>query len=209
MVTQNAIDTDKPIQVTKGGTGVITLADHGVLLGSGTGDISVTGVGATDTALIGNTGADPTYSGTPTVTSISFGDEGLDAYDEGTWTPVLAFGGASVGVTYGIQTGEYLKVGDLVWVNCQMVLTSKGVSVGIATISGLPFQVGYATLAVMGRWSGINLTGGFTAVTARFTNGTSIVTVEELAANNFFLPVQNTQFNNANQIYFAAIYKVT
>lgn len=35
---------------------------HGVLIGNGTGSIAVTSVGATNTVLHGNTGADPTYS---------------------------------------------------------------------------------------------------------------------------------------------------
>ena len=54
------------LTVPYGGTGATTLTDHGILLGSGTGAVTPTAVGATGTVLAGNTGADPTFK-TPTV----------------------------------------------------------------------------------------------------------------------------------------------
>lgn len=59
----------------------------------------------------------------------------------GTWTPVLRFGGLSVGITYGTQVGQYLKIGRLVHYWIDVVLTAKGSSTGAATFSGLPFTV--------------------------------------------------------------------
>jgi hypothetical protein len=66
----------------------------------------------------------------------------LDDYEEGTWTMGIAFGGASVGVTYATNTGTYTKIGRQVTVNGYIVLTSKGSSTGGAIITGLPFAVG-------------------------------------------------------------------
>lgn len=54
------------------------------------------------------------------------------------WTPVLTFGGASVGVTYASQTGSYTKIGNLTVAIGTFVLTSKGTSTGAAVITGLP-----------------------------------------------------------------------
>lgn len=59
--------------------------------------------------------------------------------EESTWTPVLEFGGNSVGVTYNQQEGLYIKIGNVVIVNGYIWLTAKGASTGNATISGLPF----------------------------------------------------------------------
>lgn len=56
--------------VAQGGTGTNSLTDHGVLLGSGTGAITPTAVGATGEVLIGNTGADASWSASPTVTTM-------------------------------------------------------------------------------------------------------------------------------------------
>jgi hypothetical protein len=78
-----------------------------------------------------------TTSGSGTMTS-----ELLADYEEGTWTPVLAFGGASVGITYiaGYQNGLYTKVGNTVTLTGVIYVFSKGTSVGNATLEGIPFN---------------------------------------------------------------------
>lgn len=67
----------------------------------------------------------------------------LDDYEEGlaplSWTPTLAFGGATTGITYTVQTGYYLKVGRGVFIWGRITLSSKGSATGTATLSGLPF----------------------------------------------------------------------
>jgi hypothetical protein len=65
----------------------------------------------------------------------------LDDYEEGEWTMGIAFGGASVGLTYGLNTGTYTKIGRKVTVNGYLTLTSKGSSTGDARITGLPFTI--------------------------------------------------------------------
>ena len=71
----------------------------------------------------------------------------LDDYEEGTFTPTIAFGGNSVGVTYSAQTGAYTKIGNRVFVNITMTLTSRGSSTGNATIQTLPFTPASAVAA--------------------------------------------------------------
>lgn len=56
-----------------------------------------------------------------------------------TWTPVITFGGASVGITYSTQTGSYTRQGNLVFYTFHITFTSKGSSAGTALINGLPF----------------------------------------------------------------------
>ena len=59
------------VGVTHGGTGVSTLTDHGVVLGSGTGAVSVTAAGTSGQVLTsGGSGADPDWA-TPTVGDIT------------------------------------------------------------------------------------------------------------------------------------------
>ena len=60
--------------------------------------------------------------------------------ETGNWTPVLSFGAGSDGITYEIQQGDYIKIGDLVCASFTMQISSKGTSAGLALISGLPFQ---------------------------------------------------------------------
>ena len=69
------------------------------------------------------------------------GSTSLDDYEEGTWTPVVSFGGNSVSVTFsaGWQGGVYTKIGNLVTVSTMVILTSNGSSTGNVKISGMPF----------------------------------------------------------------------
>ena len=62
MTTNNAWNySTTPIAVSEGGTAAITLANNGLLLGTGTSAIRSL-VGTTGTLVCGNTGADPTFS---------------------------------------------------------------------------------------------------------------------------------------------------
>ena len=56
--------------VANGGTGTSTLTDHGVLIGSGIAAITAIAVGSTGEILIGNTGADCSWSASPSVTTM-------------------------------------------------------------------------------------------------------------------------------------------
>lgn len=69
------------------------------------------------------------------------GGDLLSQYDEGTWTPVLKFAGATTGITYSAQTGKYTRVGRLVAAYCKIELSSKGSASGAAEIYGLPFTL--------------------------------------------------------------------
>ena len=158
-MTQNAINTSLPIEVSKGGTGASSLTDHGILLGSGTSAVTAASVGANNTILIGTTGSDASFSGTPQVTSISFGQTAWNYYDAtGSWTPVLKFGGGNTGITYSTQTGKWIRVAGIYFVSFNIVLTNKGSSTGSATISGFP-TTGVAFVGNVARFQNITFTG--------------------------------------------------
>jgi hypothetical protein len=74
-------------------------------------------------------------------TGISFGQSTLNWYQVGAFTPTLAFGGSSNGLTYAAsgQTGRYIRIGTLVNVWVTIRLATVGSSVGNAVVSGLPF----------------------------------------------------------------------
>jgi hypothetical protein len=57
------------------------------------------------------------------------------------WVPTIAFGGASVGVTYATQTGVACKIGRICFFAFVVALTNKGASVGVASVGGLPYTV--------------------------------------------------------------------
>ena len=112
-------------------------------MGDGTTDrLTITNAGNvkvnTGNLVIGTSGKGIDFSADGNAAGMT--SEVLDDYEEGTWTPGIAFGDASVGVTYHSQTtGYYTKVGRAVTVHCYVALTNKGTSTGSITITGLPF----------------------------------------------------------------------
>jgi|DEB0MinimDraft_6_1074348.scaffolds.fasta_scaffold35427_4 hypothetical protein len=77
--------------------------------------------------------------------------DGLDDYEEGSWTPVVsdaATGGNTA--TLSEDNGVYTKIGDIVYFRFNVVLTSKGsmTSGNTAFIQGFPFQ----SASIPGNW---------------------------------------------------------
>jgi hypothetical protein len=64
------------------------------------------------------------------------------------FVPTLAFGGASVGIVYTVQEGEYNQIANMVFFTVRISTSSIGSSTGSATIGGLPVPVGGASSQV-------------------------------------------------------------
>ncbi len=62
----------------------------------------------------------------------------LSDYEEGTFTPLLKFGGGNTGLT-ATATGLYTKIGRQLSFVIYISLSAKGSSTGGATIFGLPY----------------------------------------------------------------------
>jgi hypothetical protein len=133
----------------------------------------------------------------------------LDDYEEGTWTMGVAFGGASAGVIYNINTGTYTKVGRQVTVNGWLVLIDKGSSVGNATITGLPFAAGsgnqnYAAASLrIDNVTFANIIQGYANI------GGTDVPLEEITEAGVLTSITNGNFVNNSSIminftYFTA-----
>lgn len=94
----------------------------------------------------------------PASQNASAGANTLDDYEEGTWTVDLQFGAAKVGITYTNRSGTYTKIGRVVTVSLNFLLSSKGASVGNAKAYGLPFTVSaefYAGMCYCTGFSGV------------------------------------------------------
>lgn len=66
MATKNSIDSNIPIEVSKGGTGASSLTSNGVLVGGGTGAVVALTAASTGQTLMGNTGSNPSFTASPT-----------------------------------------------------------------------------------------------------------------------------------------------
>jgi len=85
-------------------------------------------------------------NGTDALTIDSSGNVALsqvgsgDFYREGTWTPVLGGTTSESGQAYSRQVGNYVRVGNLVFVQFDVILSTEGTISGNAAIKGLPFR---------------------------------------------------------------------
>jgi len=135
----------------------------------------------------------------PAVQNPSSDANTLDDYEEGTWTPTLRFGGATTGITYTTQLGRYTKIGNRVFADINIALSSKGTATGTATIAGLPFpQAASVNGCVMPSYYGnmTGLTGGLSGYVSVF--GTT-ATINQGGATGV-AAVTDANFTNSTQL---------
>ena len=133
----------------------------------------------------------------------------LDDYREGSWTPGLTFGGASVGITYGASNGgRYTRIGRLCVATFFLQLSSKGSSTGSAVLTGLPFtSISSAVLGMMlsGWANGMSaITGAIQGAVA--SGGTTLSLYGSGTGASSALT--NIAFTNSSQLQGVIIYDV-
>ena len=112
----------------------------------------------------------------------------LDDYEEGSFTPVITFGGASSGITYASsrQHGYYTKVGNLVEYSIHLQMGNKGSSTGALQVTGLPFTSAsndhYTPTAVFIQ-AMASMSGGFP--TFRVHPNSTILDAYQLSSNTY------------------------
>jgi len=178
-------------------TGATTLSNTLNVTGATTlsSTLNVTGNTTTPTAVVNGVKF-------PAVQVASADVNTLDDYKEGTWTPAVSFGGASVGITYDTTNtkGRYVKIGKTVFAWGRVILSNKGSSTGVAAVS-LPITslsslpVASVTIPFYYQFSG-TLTGGYINT-----------------SNNVFYPVvggsnnaTNANFTDVSDFMFSLFY---
>jgi hypothetical protein len=123
-----------------------------------------------------------------------------------TWTPAIAFGGGTTGITYTTQTGTYYKIGNVVFIYAKIVLSSKGSSTGNLTITGLPFT-STAVVDLFMWTAGISTsfpvgTAAYAETSASSTVMTTVAYGSSTATANF----TNTNMANTSTIGLSGFY---
>ncbi len=127
---------------------------------------------------------------------------------EGSWAPLLNFGGARVGMTH-VANSYYRRLGGLVFVQAEITLSAKGSSTGTATITTLPFapaSSGYAPAQVIF----VSGASGIPAAAMGYTDpagGGTIVLVTQGAtgASN----ITDTSFTNTTRLFVSVVYSTS
>jgi len=133
----------------------------------------------------------------------------LDDYEEGTFTPSMAFGGGSTGVTYFDRQGNYTKIGRQVTCTIYLALTSKGSSTGVATITGLPFTSSNANRGIASgcsfRFDNVTYLGQVQMVVGQNSSVIDFWQTTELGTDSL---LTDTNFGNASEFQITATYFV-
>ena len=114
------------------------------------------------------------------------------------WTPVLNFGGATTGITYSSQIGTYSRIGNMVTIFCEIVLTSKGSATGSATITGFPLTSSQ-TFPFAFRVQNLS----FTSI-PMFRITVSTISAEQVASAGALSALTDASFTNTSLIQLTA-----
>lgn len=127
--------------------------------------------------------------------SFDDGTNVLSVYEEGTWTPQLKIGGSSTGITYNAATlGRYQRIGNVVTIQCNLVLTNKGSNSGVAIIYDLPFPIQSAGIPFFLKMFNANIPANLVLFTEGTVGNTELSTFGYISAS----PVTITQLNNTH-----------
>lgn len=143
----------------------------------------------------------------------------LNRYEEGTWTPTYApTAGAFGAITYNVQNGKYVVVGNQVTVTCLIATDAItiGTASGVIKISGLPFSMDFAGAGVGANYSdsacfSSSWGSGGDPNQVRMVSNTTYVTPQ--VVNSGAAPTSKTAANMAtgassNFVSFTMTYKI-
>jgi len=154
MATKNSINSNIPIEVTLGGTGIVSPTDHVLIVGSGAAAMTELGVGTTNNVLTGVTGADPAWAQVDLASMI---------------TGTLPVGNGGTGLT--APTDHSVLVGSgagnitplTVGTNGQVIVGSTGADPVFANISSTDSSItiteGAGTLVIEGTAASVTQVG--------------------------------------------------
>lgn len=142
----------------------------------------------------------------------------LDDYEEGAFTPIY-LGGTTAGVfSYAFQSGRYIKIGKLVYVEGS--LGTNGITTtptGTINISGLPFtcefttnQYGGLTITYTFGWNSLSHIGLFGIIQPNTTNARLYkVTAASTSQNVQMVGTDFSTLTASNYIYFNGWYRTS
>lgn len=131
------------------------------------------------------------------------------------FTPAIAFGGASTGVTYSAngQVGYYWTTGKVVHFTLRLALSNKGSATGAATITGLPVaslnQVNLRhTFEVETTEVDINIAGGYYKVTTSLPENSTAIALREAGDAVAATTLTEVDFTNTSVINITGSYLI-
>ena len=197
-----------------------SITNHGLLIGGASQTLSyIADVAAGQVLVSGGVSANPSFSAYPNVTGLGLsgssagstsgltfdGTSFMSAYSVGTWTPTIA-GTSTAGVTtYSTQTGSYVKIGRLVFIQ-GYVLWTAATGTGTIAMGGLPYApTGSPTYQQAVIHSNVAI-GTATAYDCSIQSSSTILIGGVIVASGT-LVASSLASNQSNYIYVTACYE--
>ena len=159
------------------------------------------------------------YEGTGTATNILTANaagtlpnfQAPVTFTTGTFTPTIQIGGSSAGITYGGRTGEYSIIGNVVFYEWALNLTSKGGLGGQVTLHGFPVTIGStsAPVASINDWYFLNISGGYNQMVATCVSATTHMIATQTGSTGASIDLDGANLNNNTGIQFIGFYFTT
>lgn len=133
-------------------------------------------------------------------------------YEEGTWTPTLMFDGDSTGITYALQLGRYIKIGNFITYSAVIMLTSKGLQVGdigiSAPISSANAAGGGSYYGYGGMGAGLTYAGMIVIYVYDNPLSGTIIEPNQITEAGFTTVLNNTNISNDATLYLNGSYVI-
>jgi len=129
----------------------------------------------------------------------------------GTFTPIVAFGGGSTGVTYAFRVGNYIRVGNMIFFALDALLSNKGSDTGTLTIAGLPIvcSAAWCPGGVKAGAVGVsNVTFAGKYLVANVVPSTDQMDVFNVPSAGVFTVLTDTNVANNSEFYATGFYPV-
>jgi hypothetical protein len=165
---------------------------------------STIGVGGATAAA---SGAGITF---PATVSASSDANTLDDYEEGTWTPAFTFS-TSGSVTYSTQAGAYVKIGGMVFLTMNIILSGVSSPTGGVIINNLPFATPGGSERYIGSVAvGIvrNMNSSGLVIRAYKGAGGTDITISKNDTNANFVALQGSDLSASTLLYMSLTYPV-
>lgn len=173
-------------------------------------NVNINGNTISSTDTNGNIILTPNGTGTVSLTNgLSF-DGGTNVLsnftDDTSWTPQLEFGAATTGITYANRSGNYSRIGNVVFFRYDFNLTSKGSATGNARLTGLPLSSSTNNSINIGRLSGLTLDANY-VFPFFLISGDAILDIFQAAVNGAgSIALDDTNFGNFTGLGGIGIY---
>ena len=136
---------------------------------------------------------------------------GLDDYEEGTFTPALEFTGTTnISYSGSSRNAEYVKVGNLVYIRLFVNGTSSGTNTGQLKVTGLPFTPnsgGYGRHACSVQAGGLSLSSGEAGAFGLIEESEAKIDVYAGSTAGVNVTISAAKWNNSG-FYIAGTYHI-